>query len=76
MTPIVLFEEAWEGTDEATVTNWFFEEGASVTEGDLIAEVMVVKAAVEVRAPASGRLTIAVPVDAVVSKGTKLGELG
>ncbi len=76
MTPIVLFEEAWEGNEEATVTNWFFDEGASVSEGDLIAEVMVLKAAIEVRAPASGRLTISVPVDGIVSKGTKLGGIG
>ena len=72
MTPVILFENAWEGDDEAALTNWFFDDGAAVAEGDLIAEVMVSKAAVEIRAPVGG---IRVPIDAVVAKGDTLAEI-
>jgi pyruvate/2-oxoglutarate dehydrogenase complex dihydrolipoamide acyltransferase (E2) component len=75
MTPVVLAEEAWDGVDEAALTNWFFDDGDRVSEGDLICEITVVKAAVEVRAPASGVLKILVPADAVVSKGERLAEI-
>ena len=75
MTPVILFENAWEGDDEAALTNWFFDDGAAVAEGDLIAEVMVSKAAIEIRAPVGGRLTIRVPIDAVVAKGDTLAEI-
>ncbi len=75
MTPVMLFENAWEGDEEAALTNWFFEDGAVVAEGDLIAEVMVSKAAIEIRAPVAGRLKILVGVDAVVTKGVTLAEI-
>ena len=76
MTPVIAFDDAWEDSDEAVVTNWFFDDGANVSEGDLVAEVMLAKAAIEVRAAASGRLRILVPVEAVVPKGARLGEIG
>ena len=75
MTPVVLPEEAWAGGEEAALTNWFFDDGDDVSEGDLLCEVTVVKAAVEIRAPASGRLRILLPADAVVSKGVRLAEI-
>lgn len=75
MTPVILFENAWEGDDEAALTNWFFDDGAAVAEGDLIAEVMVSKAAVEIRAPVGGRLKILVATDTVVAKGDTLAEI-
>jgi pyruvate/2-oxoglutarate dehydrogenase complex dihydrolipoamide acyltransferase (E2) component len=75
MTPIILFEHAWDSTDEGSISNWFFDDGAAVAEGDLICEVMVAKAVVEVLAPASGRLKILVGTDTVVAKGTTLAEI-
>lgn len=75
MTPVVLSEGAWEGGDEAALTNWFFDDGDTVNEGDLLCEVTVVKAAVEVRAPASGRLRILLAADAIVGKGARLAEI-
>jgi pyruvate/2-oxoglutarate dehydrogenase complex dihydrolipoamide acyltransferase (E2) component len=74
--PVIAFDGAWQETDEAVVTNWFFDDGATVSQGDLVAEVMLAKAAIEVRAPASGRLRILVPVEAVVPRGARLGEIG
>jgi pyruvate/2-oxoglutarate dehydrogenase complex dihydrolipoamide acyltransferase (E2) component len=75
MTPVALPEDAWDGTDEAAVTNWFFDDGALVSEGDLICEITVVKAALEVRAPTAGRLKILIPADSVIGKGATLAEI-
>lgn len=72
MTPVVLFDEGWGNEEEAALTHWFFENGAVVAEGDLIAEVMLGKAAIEVRAPVGGSLKILVPSDSVVAKGATL----
>ena len=72
MTPVTLLEDAWDGTDEAALTNWFFEDGAVVSQGDLICEITVVKAALEVRAPTAGRLRILIPADTVIGKSATL----
>jgi pyruvate dehydrogenase E2 component (dihydrolipoamide acetyltransferase) len=45
-----------EAVDEGVLVTWLVEPGATVREGDLIAEVQVEKASSEVRAPAPGRL--------------------
>ena len=45
-----------EAVEEGVLVTWLVEPGATVREGDLIAEVQVEKASSEVRAPAAGRL--------------------
>lgn len=75
MVPVILFEDAWDSTDEGSVSNWFFEDGATVAKGDQICEVMVAKAVVEVVAPASGRLKILVAPEIAVAKGITLAEI-
>ena len=42
--------------EEGVLVTWFVEPGATVREGDLVAEVQVEKVAAEVRAPATGRI--------------------
>lgn len=42
--------------DEGVVTNWFVDEGDTVTEGDTVAEIQIEKVTVDVPAPASGTL--------------------
>jgi pyruvate/2-oxoglutarate dehydrogenase complex dihydrolipoamide acyltransferase (E2) component len=75
MVPVILFEDAWSDTDEGSVSNWFFDDGASVREGDLICEVMLAKTAVEIQAPAGGRLEILAATDTIVTKGTTLANI-
>ena len=48
---------------EGVLATWFVDEGATVTSGDLIAEVMVGKVTGEVRAPAGGPIHLTVPED-------------
>ena len=45
---------------EGVLATWFVDEGATVADGDLIAEVMVGKVTGEVRAPAGGAIHLTV----------------
>ena len=60
----ILMPTLSEEVDEGVVVTWFVVPGASVGEGDLVAEVQVEKVSEEVRAPAAGRL-----VEALVAQG-------
>jgi pyruvate/2-oxoglutarate dehydrogenase complex dihydrolipoamide acyltransferase (E2) component len=51
---------------EGVLATWFVDEGATVADGDLIAEVMVGKVTGEVRAPAGGAIHLTVHEDDVV----------
>ena len=66
----------WDEDSEAVITSWLVSEGASVNEGDLVAEIMVEKVQHEVHAPASGTVSISQPVEAVVAKGGVIGKIG
>lgn len=72
---IVIAGDLWDGDEQAVVTNWFASDGATVTQGMLLAEIMVAKTQFEVRAPADGVLTIVRNVDDIVSKGDVVGRI-
>ncbi|WP_424934274.1 biotin/lipoyl-containing protein [Amaricoccus macauensis] len=74
-TDIVVPSDLWEEDEDAVITDWLAEDGASVEEGALIAEIMCAKVQYEIHAPAAGTLKIAETADAVVSKGTKIGSV-
>lgn len=68
-------EEMCPATDEGVLVTWLYEDGASITEGDSIAEIMVQKAQFDVAAPASGKLRILAQRDAIVSGGMIIAEI-
>lgn len=74
-TPITVPEDLWEGDGEGVITAWLVDDGREVSQGDLVAEVMVEKAQYEIEAPAAGVLTIAKQEDEVVAKGTAIANL-
>jgi pyruvate/2-oxoglutarate dehydrogenase complex dihydrolipoamide acyltransferase (E2) component len=61
--------EILEDGAEGAISVWFFKNGESVNEGDVLAEVMNEKAATELVAPASGRLAILVAAEAPLRGG-------
>lgn len=65
----------WDEDTDAVITSWLVSDGAQVNEGDLIAEIMVEKIQHEIRSPATGSIKISQPVEAVVSKGSVIGEI-
>ncbi|SNT73939.1 biotin/lipoyl-containing protein [Paracoccus seriniphilus] len=74
-TDIVIPSDLWEEDEECVITSWLVDDGASVAEGALIAEIMTAKVQYEILAPASGTVTITEGVDAVVAKGAVIGSV-
>lgn len=68
-TDIIIPDDLWEEDIEAVITTWFVADGAEVTQGDLIAEIMTEKVQHEIEASSSGTLTITKQVDDIINKG-------
>lgn len=68
-TELLIPHDLWEEDDEAVITSWLVSDGASVSEGDMVAELMVAKIQYELHATATGTLTILKEIDDVVAKG-------
>jgi pyruvate/2-oxoglutarate dehydrogenase complex dihydrolipoamide acyltransferase (E2) component len=63
-------EIKWDGEGVAVLTQWFFDNGDSIAEGDVLCELMQEKTAFEVEAPVSGKLQItAAVIDAEILPG-------
>lgn len=60
---------------EGTLATWFAEDGSTVAEGDLLAEVAVDKVDMEVVAPTGGTLTHAVEEGAILRTGAVIGTI-
>ncbi len=69
MTDVRIPEEIVGQGAEGAISVWLFKDGETVTEGDVLAEVMNEKAASELLSPASGRLTILVEAETPVRMG-------
>lgn len=74
-TDIIIPSNLWDGDEESVITAWLASEGAQVTEGALIAEIMTAKVQHEITAPASGTLHITKDQDEVVGKGDVIGAI-
>ena len=61
--------------ERASIVSWLYLSGASVTEGEVLCEVMVEKAQSDLLSPASGILTIVEEADAIVSRGQVIGRV-
>lgn len=74
-TDIVIPSDLWEEDEETVITGWLADDGATVEEGALVAEIMTAKVQYEINAPASGTLRIKEEADAVVPKGAIIGSV-
>ena len=77
MTEIRVPEGLWDTatTPEGVVINWFYDDGAAVEAGVVVAEIMVAKTQYQIEAPSAGRLRILASIDAVVVPGAVLGSV-
>lgn len=67
--------DLWEEDSEAAITTWLVSDGGPVSEGQLIAEIMVEKVQYEIRSPANGTIKIEQPTEAVVAKGATIASI-
>jgi biotin carboxyl carrier protein len=78
-TEVRLPDAFWEGVDpgvQALLDAWLVEEGAGVEAGQAVARIVLVKTAIQVEAPASGRLRgILVPAGQTFARGQALARI-
>lgn len=72
-TPILIPPGLWDDDSPGVISTWLFDDGDTVTEGAVVAELMNEKVGFEITAPASGRLSIEVPAEAEVALGGRIG---
>lgn len=60
---------------EGVVSTWFVSNGDQVEEGDLIAEVAVDKADMEIVAPQRGKISILVTEDQAVKQNSPIATI-
>jgi pyruvate/2-oxoglutarate dehydrogenase complex dihydrolipoamide acyltransferase (E2) component len=77
MSSLVLFPPLSKETPDAegVLATWFVSEGATVTPGQLLAEVQVDKVASEVPAEAAGVVHLLVGEEAVVRQGEPIARI-
>ena len=75
MTDVIVPSDMWDDDREGVIVSWLYLSGATVTEGEVLCEVMVEKAQSDLLSPASGVLTIVEEADAIVSRGQVIGRI-
>lgn len=60
---------------EGVLATWFVDDGATVSEGQLLGEVQVDKADAEVAAPAAGTIELLVAEDDAVKQGAPIARI-
>ena len=75
MTPLLLPQLGTEIT-EAEITEWLVADGATVAAGDPVVTVTTTKMALDLEAPAAGRLRICTPEGEIAPVGAMLAEIG
>ena len=79
MIDLLLSADVWTDIDadvEALLDKWFVAEGDIVQAGQVLLTVVVIKASMDILAPAAGRMDkILIPAGATFARGTVLGRL-
>lgn len=72
-TPILIPPDLWDDDSPGVISTWLFDDGDTVTEGAVVAELMNEKVSFEITAPATGRLAIEVPAETEVTLAQRIG---
>ncbi|HEY1724979.1 MAG TPA: biotin/lipoyl-containing protein [Steroidobacteraceae bacterium] len=72
---IVVPDELWGDSLEGVMLTWIYKDGASVQKDQVIGELMVEKAQLELHAPVTGRLRILTAPETVVGRNHVLGRI-
>jgi pyruvate/2-oxoglutarate dehydrogenase complex dihydrolipoamide acyltransferase (E2) component len=78
MTDIYVSSKLWASSmmPEGILERWRVADGATLAEGDVVAEVRIEDALHELIAPGKGRLTQLAGVNDVIEPGSLIGRIG
>ncbi|MBP7334849.1 lipoyl domain-containing protein [Niveispirillum sp.] len=72
-TPILIPATLWDDDSPGVISTWLFDDGDTVSEGAVVAELMNEKVGFEITAPVSGTLIIEVAAETEVMRGQRIG---
>lgn len=72
---IIIPVDLWEEDIEGTLLAWLYEDGAEVSEGEAIVEIMTEKVQNEICAPISGKLECVITEETQVRKGELIARI-
>lgn len=75
MTEVRIADDQWDEDLEGNLLTWLYDDGAEVTKGEVIVEIMVEKLQVEIEAPATGILKHGKAEGDIVNRGDLIGEV-
>jgi pyruvate/2-oxoglutarate dehydrogenase complex dihydrolipoamide acyltransferase (E2) component len=75
MTDVTVPLDLWEDDLEGALTVWLVEDGDIVEQGDVLCELTVEKASLEVTAPAPGRIALLVQIETPVKRGAVIARI-
>lgn len=75
MIDIRIPEGLWEANKEGVIVTWLYEDGDTVNQDALVAEVMIEKVQFEINSPSAGQLKIAKPAESTVLPGEVIGAI-
>lgn len=75
MSDITIPQDLWEDDSPGVIASWLYASGDTVSQGEVIAEVMNEKVSFEIEAPASGTLEIAAEAESEVTLGQVIGRI-
>lgn len=73
--PAAVWPEDADDVEEAVVANWFVRDGATVDEGETVAEIQIEKVSVDVPAPASGTVEVLIGENEEFARGDAIGRV-
>jgi 2-oxoglutarate dehydrogenase E2 component (dihydrolipoamide succinyltransferase) len=72
---VKLANDIWDDDLEGVIVTWLYQDGAQVTKGEVICELMVEKSQFDFLAPVTGQLTIRVEADGIVTPGAHIADI-
>jgi pyruvate/2-oxoglutarate dehydrogenase complex dihydrolipoamide acyltransferase (E2) component len=75
MADVIIGTDLWDDDSPGVISAWLYEDGDSVPEGAVVAEIMNEKISFEIIAPSGGVLTIEVPAESEIKLGQKIASI-
>lgn len=72
---IIIPSDLWEDDAVGVISSWLYDDGDTVSKGEVIVEIMVEKVVYELEAQASGKLVQLVDAEAEVAEGAIIGRI-
>ena len=74
-TDVIVPPDLWDEDLEGSLALWLVENGDVVSKGDVLCELMVEKATLELASPAAGKISLLVQPETPLKKGSVIARI-